>query len=54
MCRIEVKNSDKAKVFANDEQSSDSSDYKFLLKDAKCNHNGGNPHEGYSVILFGT
>ncbi len=54
MCRILVDENKIAKIFANDENDSDLNEYKFLLKDAESKFIGGNPHEGYSVMLFGT
>ena len=53
MCRIQVHNSIKSKVFANDEQNSELKEYKYLLEDAKGKHTG-NTHDGYSVMIFGT
>jgi hypothetical protein len=52
MCRIELEELDRNKVYLNDQQSV-RDEYKFLLKDA-LSDNKKYPHDGYSIILFGT
>ena len=57
MCRVEIdedaKNEKYAMAYLKKEFSGNNEVYKFLINDAQTK-NKKNPHNGYSVMLFGT